>query len=196
MSDDQMSMLEDVIRDMRNKQLREIEKLVQAMPVGAILCVHDSEFKLNENRTIFTANTEAHVLKNDSEQCSTWCWKTQYGPKPSEEVPLVSYLDGERKVVGTARYFPDAEGIRVESIVQDPEATRRLREHVLGQISIAPSTRPRGRAMGGSGGASDPDTSFRVSSANPFQAPYSLGAVEGRREVQQTEVQLDQEAEE
>lgn len=42
----------------------------------------------------------------------------------SKTVPLVMYVDGERRVIGTAELKPDSEGLEIESRITDPEVAR------------------------------------------------------------------------
>lgn len=42
----------------------------------------------------------------------------------TKTVPLVIYVDGERRQIGTATLTPDEEGLRIDSQVTDPEIAR------------------------------------------------------------------------
>lgn len=80
MVEDRMSMLEEVVKDMRDKHVREIERVLKAMPAGFTLCVHDAVYEFDISYAIFSATTDAHVL-DPGDECPHECRKTQYGPK-------------------------------------------------------------------------------------------------------------------
>ena len=52
------------------------------------------------------------------------------------EVTLVSYLGGVRRVVGTARIHEEAEGLRVEGIIQDSDTARQLRGDAMESLCL------------------------------------------------------------
>ena len=74
-------MVDDPLKDLLDKQVREVDRMIQAMPIDSFLCVHVPEYRLAQEDSVYTATMRMHVIRTPFD-CSEECRKTQYGPRP------------------------------------------------------------------------------------------------------------------
>ena len=80
-----MGPINDAIREMAKKHVEFVDRLLEDLPSGSILCVHEMEFQSSDRDVTstdvrFISRLVSHVIE-DTEHCKARIQKTQYGPK-------------------------------------------------------------------------------------------------------------------
>lgn len=76
-----IGMLDDVVRDMSRKYRDTVESILEGMPSGSSLCVHDAMYGYDNLTGTYSALHGMHIVFSPTE-CKANVRRTQYGPKP------------------------------------------------------------------------------------------------------------------